>query len=375
MKAPAIGRIAVTAVCLCGGAYPAMTAERTLPWSFVNGSAKGYSIHLVSASPTPGTKLAAGQPVDFKVTVSYELSIAGKGAIVLVVQDESNNNLRGKAPQQSQSVDRGKGTATLTESFTVPTGVDEVRLFVPLVPEGFKHTDGEVVLRYPVSSESAAVGDPPTAPAAVKAEPAVNDQGQLLEGRKVLSQGNPQKAIVEYFDPVILRYESLYKDSPKHIYSAQNQVEMIIYAALPDDRKRDIEVLDGTWSNAYLMKAYALTELNKLNDAQAALGSAIALSPLNSQFISELAYTYQAQKNCEKSIATYVQASSAAELGSDDTTKTVDLTRAWRGQGYCLVEQGKFDEAEAMYKKCLALDPKDNKARGELEYIKGLRKK
>jgi Flp pilus assembly protein TadD len=123
------------------------------------------------------------------------------------------------------------------------------------------------------------------------------------------------------------------------------------------------------------MKAYALTELNRVNDAQAALGSAIALSPLNSQFISELAYTYQAQKNCEKSIATYVQASSAAELGSDDTTKTIDLTRAWRGQGYCLVEQGKLDEAEAMYKKCLALDPKDNKARGELEYIKGLRKK
>ena len=291
--------------------------------------------------------------------------VASKGAIVLVVQDENNKSLRGKAPQQSQSVDRGKGTTTLTESFTVPTGVDEVRLFVPLVPEGFKHTDGEVVLRYPVSSESAAVGT----------EPTVNDQGQLLEGRKVLLKGNPQKAIVEYFDPVILRYESLYKDSPKHIYSAQNQVEMLIYAALPDDRKRDIEVLDGTWSNAYLVKAYALTELNRVNDAQAALGSAIALSPLNSQFIAELAYTYQSQKNCSKSIATYIEASSAAELGSDDTTKTVDLTRAWRGQGYCLVEQGKLDEAEALYKKCLALDPKDNKARGELEYIKGLRKK
>jgi hypothetical protein len=32
-------------------------------------------------------------------------------------------------------------------------------------------------------------------------------------------------------------------------------------------------------------------------------------------------------------------------------------------------------EAEAMYKKCLALDPKDDKARGELDYIRGLRKK
>ena len=42
--------------------------------------------------------------------------------------------------------------------------------------------------------------------------------------------------------------------------------------------------------------------------------------------------------------------------------------------GVLLVEQGKLNEAEAMYKTCLALDPKDNKAKGELEYIQGLRK-
>ena len=29
----------------------------------------------------------------------------------------------------------------------------EVRLFIPLVPQGIEHTDGELVLRYPVSNE------------------------------------------------------------------------------------------------------------------------------------------------------------------------------------------------------------------------------
>ena len=47
---------------------------------------------------------------------------------------------------------------------------------------------------------------------------------------------------------------------------------------------------------------------------------------MNSQYLSELGYTYQALKNCDKSIATYSQAASMAELGSDDTTKTADLT-------------------------------------------------
>lgn len=198
---------------------------------------------------------------------------------------------------------------------------------------------------------------------------------QLMDGRRVLQQGNPQRAIADYFDPVIDRNEAMYKDSKARIYSAQSQAQMIIYAALPPGDKQSVEVLDAEWADAYLLKAYALTELNRIPDAQKALASAIALSPMSSLYLSELAYTYQAQKDCNKSIATYVQAASMAELGSDDATKTSDLTRAWRGQGYCLVEQGKLAEAEAMYRQCLALDPKDNKAKGELEYIRGLKNK
>jgi len=198
------------------------------------------------------------------------------------------------------------------------------------------------------------------------------DYTRLVEGRQVLQQGNPQRAITEYLDPVIDHFVAAYKGSKSRIYSAQNQVKMIIYAALPADNNQSIEVLDSVWADAYLLKAYALTELKRIPDAQQALESAIGLSPMNSQYLSELAYTYQMQKDCEKSIATYEQAASMAELSSDDATKTNDLTRAWRGQGYCLVEQGKLKEAEAKYHQALALDPKDDKSKGELEYIRRL---
>jgi hypothetical protein len=159
--------IGVAAVLLSVAASIGLAAEGALPWSFVNGSAKGYSIQLVSASPVPGTKMAVGQTVEFKVTVSYQLSIADKGSIVLVVQDENNKNLLAGKPQQSQSVVRGKGSITLTESFVVPAGSDEVRLFIPLVPQGLEQTDGELVLRYPVSNEvkSSRIGYPTVAAA------------------------------------------------------------------------------------------------------------------------------------------------------------------------------------------------------------------
>jgi hypothetical protein len=131
--------------------------------------AKGYSIQLVSASPVPGTKVAVAQTVEFKLTVSYQLSFADKGSIVLVIQDENNKNLLAGKPEQSQSVDRSKGSVsvTLTESFVVPAGSNEVCLFVPLVPAGLEHTDEELVLRYPVSNEmqNSTIGYPTVAAA------------------------------------------------------------------------------------------------------------------------------------------------------------------------------------------------------------------
>jgi len=136
----------------------ANSADGPLPWAFVNGSAKGYSIKLESASPAPGTPLTIGQTVEFKVTVSYQLSVADKGSILLVVQDETDKNLLADKKQPSQSVNGGKGTVTLTGSLVVPARSSEVRLFIPLVPSGISHTSGELVIRYPVMDPKASSG-------------------------------------------------------------------------------------------------------------------------------------------------------------------------------------------------------------------------
>jgi hypothetical protein len=148
-------------------ASSANAADGPMPWAFVNGSAEGYSIKLESASPAPGTPLTIGQTVEFKITVSYQLSVADKGSILLVVQDETNKNLLGDRKQQSQSVDRGKGTVTLKDSLVVPAGGNEVRLFIPLVPQGMTNTDGELVVRYPVNdtAKGSSIGYPSVAAA------------------------------------------------------------------------------------------------------------------------------------------------------------------------------------------------------------------
>ncbi len=237
-----------------------------------------------------------------------------------------------------------------------------------------KHLTAILCLAFLSSQSSAAEGPQVSEEKQASDEPS-EDLQALIDGRRVLEDGDPQRAIKEFFDPVIQHYESVYSRSDSTIYSAQNMQQAVLYAALPGDGKQAVEVTDSTWADAYLMKAYALIELKKVEQAEPVLEKAIALSPMSSQYLSELAYVYQVEGDCGKSIATYEKAEAAADLGSDDETKTSDSTRALRGQGYCLVEQGKLDEAEAMYRKALAVDPSDSRSSAELEYIENLRKK
>jgi hypothetical protein len=155
------------AVALAPLTYPVSASAQESPWSFVNGVAEGYSVQLVSAVPAPGTQVFPGQTLEFEVTVAYQLSIADTGSVLLVVQDENNKNLAGEQPQQSRVVKRGRGDVTLTQSFVVPPGANEVRLFIPLVPNGVEHTSGEQVIRYPVGHEarSSTIGYPTVAAA------------------------------------------------------------------------------------------------------------------------------------------------------------------------------------------------------------------
>jgi len=164
-------------VFLLSFATTSTAVQAPLPWSFVNGAGKGYSIKLVSASPEPGTLLRVGQTVEFKVEVSYTLGIAQEGEVVLVVQDETNRSLLADGPQQHYTVKHGEGPVALQENFMVPEGAKEVRLFIPIRPKGVEITSGEVVLRYPIVTEanSSSIGYPSVEAALVDlhAQPAV----------------------------------------------------------------------------------------------------------------------------------------------------------------------------------------------------------
>lgn len=198
---------------------------------------------------------------------------------------------------------------------------------------------------------------------------------QLLnEGANLARAGKPDEAI-RYFDKVISGYEEIYSDEKAKLYSARTSQEALSYMLDALVAKTDAKTVTPNWANAYYLKGWALIELRRLTEAKQALRQAIALSPSNAMYLSELGHVYQMEKNWPEALKAFQYAETAAMQFSLPEQKNGLLARAWRGQGYVYVEQGKFDEAEKMYLRCLELDSSDSAALNELRFIEAQRKK
>ena len=219
---------------------------------------------------------------------------------------------------------------------------------------------------------------PPSHPDTREPQPesSPEDQAQLelvVKGVTEFQAGRRQEAMAIY-DSVIEHYRTANADAKVDLYSARNAAEALFYMARSVNQKRDAKVVSRAWSDAYMMKGYALADMGQLKEAREAVEAAVALSPFNSQYLAELGYLHQLDHAWDRSLETYKRSGEGAEISSPDR-RNLDLARAFRGQGYALIELGRLDEAEALYRKAIELDGADTKAPNELKYIQQLRDK
>lgn len=201
-------------------------------------------------------------------------------------------------------------------------------------------------------------------------------QRQLLaQAMQMIKSGHPAEAIAGPIAQVIAFYENgVGKDHSQRHYCARSMVEVLLYTAGAAKDHQSAEVLPQTWADGYFYESSALTDLGRIDESRAALVKALALSPMNSFYLSELGYTYEVQHDNEKALDYFQQAEDATNFSPPDL-KNSELAHALRGEGYVLTELHRLDEAEAVYHKALKLDPNDQKARNELQYIAQLREK
>lgn len=220
------------------------------------------------------------------------------------------------------------------------------------------------------------------AAAPLAAAPVDDKQQEMLLGyaRTLITQGKPQEAITRYLEPVIAAYEAAYPANGDQIYCARTSAETLLYMGMAasamnkGNAKGRAIAIGPTFCDALFLKAFALVDLAQVKAAQPLFERLTALAPMNAQYWSELGNLHQQARDWPKALETFQQALGAADFSPPDD-KLRDTTRALRGTGYALTEMGRFDESEAAYRKCLALDPGDRVAQAELRYIAGLRAK
>jgi len=196
---------------------------------------------------------------------------------------------------------------------------------------------------------------------------------RLDQARDLIAKGQPAAAL-PLVDQVIAGYEKKYRSSSKTVYySARSLEEGFVYSTLAGMTGRNGVVLNGDWTDAYFLKGFALIDLNRSDEAKALLERAVAMAPSNAQLLDELAEWHKNRREWDAAWALFQRADEASAL-SPEGRQTADKTRAIRGKAFILIERGKLDDAEKLYRDCLKIDPNDDRAKQGLQYVSGRRK-
>lgn len=198
-------------------------------------------------------------------------------------------------------------------------------------------------------------------------DPAAPRSAGLETASKALLAGQPQAAL-DAIVPVIVAFEKAQASEHRHLYCGMSTAQTVAYMGLAASQRQDAVALGPDYCDALFVKGYALIDLGRLSEARATYEHLVALAPMHAHFLTELGQSYRPERNWSKMLELCERASGYADLAAPDRV-TQERGFAWRCMGYALSEQRKFDEAEALYRKCLELDPNDAKAKNELRYI------
>jgi tetratricopeptide (TPR) repeat protein len=227
---------------------------------------------------------------------------------------------------------------------------------------------------------SALLAAPGAAPAPTALSP--EQIAKLLEeGTNILNQGNAELAIKNYFEPV---NQSFMRQTAKagaydEIYASHSATETAAYTTKVAKENEgqakplNLVTVDGAWADALILKARALAKLNRVPEAMSALNQASTLSPAYPPVWLEMGALYRDQKDWERSFKAYKTAENDAGAIEDKAKQTEALASALRGQAVAMIELGRLDDAETLYKRCLKMNPADAAATDGLAQVQARR--
>lgn len=225
----------------------------------------------------------------------------------------------------------------------------------------------------------AADAPPPPASAASGVDPAIAakeaaDAAKLDEAVRLIGSRQPQAAIDRILDPVIAAEDAANAGRTETLFCGNSPTEVLFYLLQAAKDKKAAIVVKPTLCNALYMRAFAEVNLGRPDAAEADLTRAVTLSPRNAHYLSEMGQLQSRKRDWAGALGWFQRAEAASDVSPPDRIPA-ERGRALRGIGYVDVELGRLDEAEAAYRRCLEIDPRDQKAQAELGYVQGLKAK
>ena len=193
------------------------------------------------------------------------------------------------------------------------------------------------------------------------------------QGFAAVKASKPAEALA-IFAGIDEKFAAAYAAGPR-VYCSHNARETLVNMTRAAADNQDAISIGGTWCDAIYFEAYTLIDLGRPADAASELDRALKMSPDNPQYLNERAELLTQARHMDEALAMFKQAEAHHSYMDAEAAALVVQSRSCRGIGYVLTEQGKLDESEANYRRCLTLDPVDQKSKDELAYIAQLRQK
>ncbi len=131
---------------------------------------------------------------------------------------------------------------------------------------------------------------------------------------------------------------------------------------------KNIQWINNVYPRAHYYMGYLCVKKKEFDRAIEFLDKGLNLEPTNPIFICEKAQASVLSGRKEEALALYQQVNEISPY-----VGAFDIAVALRGQGFVLIEMGNLDKAENAFKSSLEIEPDNEVALNELQYIAHLR--
>ena len=217
-----------------------------------------------------------------------------------------------------------------------------------------------------------------TTPGSAETSSTGSVDGDLTRGLLLMRQGRCADAIAEGFEPAAAAMEREFP-APRRADRVAELDMQALEAMVPGSAVSSRDLVPTVYPDTLYMIAFCLVELEDYVGAERYLLRALEVIPNDVAYLSEIGNIYhvrgdfqKALENYERAVTSIVALRRAAE-NRPLAMMGLDLPawhrRALRGVGFSLIELDRLEEAEAIYREVLAIDPSDQQALAELQVI------